>query len=135
MLRLRGNPLGEEGVQDLAQAIQTGSSLLELDVGSCEVGAEFTTILPSAQATSLPHCSRSPGHLFWAAELPSIHHLALHVWDALMRCRPCSGVHAPHSLEELQMASTSKAATMRGAMLEQALLPRRHSLVTPCTVQ
>lgn len=37
MLRLRGNPLGEDGARGLAEAIQTGSSLLELDVGSCEV--------------------------------------------------------------------------------------------------
>ena len=37
VLRLRGNPLGEESAEPLARAVLAGASLAELDVGSCQV--------------------------------------------------------------------------------------------------
>ena len=41
VLRLRGNPLGEEGASSLAEAVRAGDTLLDLDVGSCEASPPF----------------------------------------------------------------------------------------------
>ncbi|KAK9809612.1 hypothetical protein WJX73_007452 [Symbiochloris irregularis] len=38
ILRLRGNRLGDQGAEALAEAIRDDTALVELDVGSCEVG-------------------------------------------------------------------------------------------------
>ena len=119
VLRLRGNPLGEEGVGGLAEAIQTGSSLLELDVGSCEVGAHLTATLPPAlpalpcKVTRAVHPGQQNRHLAmdWVLE----------AWTSVLALQQLA---CPRLLEaaqpHAQTPHTSRAATTRCAMFEHA---------------
>jgi len=58
VLNLSGNPIGEEGGMALAEMLRVNKTLLDLDVGGCELGMK--SLVSIAAALKVGCCTLKP---------------------------------------------------------------------------